>query len=47
MDRLVGSDTIAMAADVYVGVAVSSHTTAAAAAATCAGVALTTPNGTP
>jgi hypothetical protein len=31
---LVGSDTIAMAADVYVGVAVSSHTTAAAASAT-------------
>ncbi|HXI29287.1 MAG TPA: hypothetical protein VNG89_12705, partial [Vicinamibacterales bacterium] len=44
---LVGSDTIAMAADVYVGVAVSSHTTAAAAAATFDGVALTTPNGTP
>ena len=36
---LVGTDTIAMAADVFVGLAVTSHTTAALATATFDGVA--------
>jgi regulation of enolase protein 1 (concanavalin A-like superfamily) len=42
---LVGSDTIAMAADVVVGIAVSSHTTTAAATATFTNVALTAAHG--
>jgi len=44
---LVESDTIAMAADVVVGIAVSSHTTTAAATATFTNVALTAAHGAP
>jgi hypothetical protein len=44
---LVGSDTIAMAADVVVGIAVSSRTTSAAATATFTNVALTAAHGAP
>jgi hypothetical protein len=41
---LVGSDTIAMTADACVGLAVSSHSTGATAAATFTSVGVTTPN---